>query len=98
MISRWTQILNIGYPTSNYMRRFIRSLPSKWRPMVTTSMWQRKSQKILRKSRRRRTAPDLQEEEQAANSLMGRIGTESEAKPLSEDKFIKRGILHIHYF
>src|ERR1044072_1735988 len=44
MISRWTHILNKGYPTSIYMRSLIRSLPSKWRPMVTTSMWQGNSE------------------------------------------------------
>ena len=41
MTSRWTQALNKGCTTSDYLRRIIRSLLSKWRPMVTTPKWQR---------------------------------------------------------
>ena len=45
---------------------------------------------LLLVRREGKEAQEVQQEEQAANSLMGKIGTESEAKPLSEDKFISK--------
>src|ERR1044072_3698562 len=52
-VSCRTDVPNNGYTTSDYLRRIIKSLLSKWRPMVITLKWQRKSQTILRKFRRR---------------------------------------------
>ena len=43
---------------------------------------------LLMVRREEKEAQEALQEEQAANSLMGRIETVSEAEPLSEDKFI----------
>ena len=43
---------------------------------------------LLMVRREEKEAQEVLQEEQATNSLMGRIGTESEAETLSEDKFI----------
>ena len=44
---------------------------------------------LLLVRREGKEAQEVLQEEQAANSLMGRIGTDSEAEPLSEEKFIR---------
>ena len=50
---------------------------------------------LLMVRREEKEAQEVLQEEQAANSLMGRIETVSEAEPLSEDKFISEVFLII---